>query len=123
MATSIGPERGSTNAIRRDIDRLIAATADTYAQALARESELHALRGVRKSEAIVRLIGTDNAETGKPHSASSAEKVVESDAEYAAFLKSCRDSVVERIRREAEYEAAKMGAWLVVNSVRAEELE
>jgi hypothetical protein len=81
----------------------IAFAGEVLAQAVAREAELHSLKGVRKSEAICRLIGTENAETEKPHSASSAEKVVESDATYAWFLADCRNSVVLRIRAEADY--------------------
>lgn len=92
----------------------VQAAAAKLGNAVSREQELHYMRGVMKSGAIVRLIGTPNAETQKEHSASSAEKVVESDGTYSEFLKSCRDSVVERIGAEAEYFVAQMNAQLAV---------
>lgn len=92
----------------------VEAAAERLAQAMAEELRLHSQKGVEKSAAICRLMGTPNAETDKPHSASSAEKVVESDAEYAAFLAKCRQSIVARVRAEAEYEVAKLGARCAV---------
>jgi len=101
------PEVGSTFTA-------ITAAGERLAQAMARESELHSLKGIRKSEAIVRLIGTENAETQKPHSASSAEKIVEADPTYAQFLAECRQSVIDRIRAETELTTAKLGGQLAV---------
>lgn len=92
----------------------IGYAAGQLANAVERESELHSWRGLQKSEAICRLIGTNNPENDRPHSATSAEKVVESDQVYAAFLATCRESVVARIRAEAEYESAKLAAQLAV---------
>lgn len=103
----------------------IRRAGEKLAQAAARELEVHSLRGIKKSEAIVRLIGTPNAETStesvmKPHSATSAEKVVESDKEYAAHLAACRQSVVDRILAEAELEVAVLSAQLTVKLATVE---
>lgn len=57
-------------------------------------------------------MGTINEETGKPHSATSAEKVVEHDEEYRAYRKAERDAEVERLRSLTAFEAAKRSADL-----------
>lgn len=92
----------------------VEAAAQKLAEAVRAEMALHSARGVKKSEGICRLLGTNNPENDRPHSATSAEKVVESDQLYADHLAACRDSVVARIRAEAEYESAKLTAQLLV---------
>ena len=72
-----------------------------------------------KVAAVRALIGSDNPETGKPHSASSAEKAVEADAEYRGFAE--RAASLEARKQEAfgRYEAAKLRARLAVELAAA----
>lgn len=102
----------------RAIDDVLAA-AEVYAQAVVRIMELEDGRASEKSMAIRRLMQTTNDETGKQHSASSAEKIVELDSEYAAYRKQQRDAEVDRWRADGALFAAKQHARLAVASVRA----
>jgi hypothetical protein len=102
----------------RAIDDVLAA-AEVYAQAVTLILELEDGRAAEKSAAIRRLMQTENDETGKQHSASSAEKIVETDGEYAAYRKRQRDAEVEKHRAEAALFAAKQRARLAVDAVRA----
>lgn len=90
---------------------------EAYATALAEESRLHSLRGLEKAQAIGRIVGTEDPLTGRAHSATSAEKVVEQDGAYSLFLSECRASVITRIQRETEYENAKLTAWIIARGV------
>lgn len=92
----------------------ITYAGDRLAVALKRVQELEDERPLVKSAAVRRLMGTENAETGKGHSASSAEKIVESDGEYAAHRKRQWEAEVEKQQAYAEYEAAKLTARLAV---------
>ena len=47
-----------------------------------------------------------NELTGKPHSASSAEAIVEADAQYAAYLSQQRDAVIAKITAQAAYDSS-----------------
>lgn len=71
-------------------------------------------RPLFKAAAIRRLMQTTNEETGKPHSASSAEKVVELDAEFAAHRTREREAEVARWTALGNLEAAKLTARLCV---------
>jgi hypothetical protein len=102
----------------RAIDDVLAA-AEVYAQAITLILELEDGRAAEKSAAIRRLMQTENDETGKQHSASSAEKIVETDGEYAAYRKRQRGAEVEKHRAEAALFAAKQRARLAVDAVRA----
>lgn len=99
---------------RRAIAQVTAA-GERLAQAAARVQELEDARPMIKSAAIRRLMTTTNEETQKPHSASSAEKIVESDAEYFAHRQLQRDAEVEKHRAYAAYEAARLDARLAVD--------
>jgi hypothetical protein len=78
-------------------------------------------RAPLKAAAIKRLMSQTNDLTGKLHSASSAEAVVELDADYAAYRAMQRDAEVERHRTVAAYEIAKITARLAVESFVVEE--
>jgi uncharacterized protein YajQ (UPF0234 family) len=93
----------------------IEQAAERLALATKTEMELEDFRPILKSQAIRRLMATENPETGKPHSASSAEKVVEVDAEYAAHRRDQYNAVVETIRARGEYEAAKRRADVAID--------
>jgi hypothetical protein len=100
-----------------DADIAIDAVTDAgndLAIATFRETQLYDGRALEKSAAIVRLMATNNAETSKLHSASSAEKIVEADAAYMAYRDTERAAVVARIQAEAALSAAKLRARLAV---------
>lgn len=82
------------------------ARAGEYADAKDHEMALVDERPLEKSAAIQRLVGTDNPETGKLHSGSSAEKVVESDALFLAHCVLQRQSVHATILARAQLDAA-----------------
>lgn len=90
----------------------ITAAASALADATADEMRLEDERPVVKQRAILALVGTDNPTNGKPHSASSAEAVVEAHADYAAHRLAQRDAVVARIMARGRYEAAVAAARL-----------
>lgn len=89
------------------------------AEATVRELALEAGRPAQKSAAIRRLMQQENPETGKPHSASSAEKVVETDADYAAYLAAGREAVAVKITARAAYDAAVCAGRLAALEVTA----
>lgn len=85
----------------------VIAAGAALAQATAREMELEAGRALAKAAAIRRIMdGEPNALTSKPHSASSAEAIVEADPQYAAYLAEQRDAVIAKITAQASYDAA-----------------
>lgn len=87
----------------------------------AREMELEYLRSVRKIDAIRRIMDSGpNPASGKPHSFSSAEAIVETDAEYAAHLGVQRDVAQKRIIMRARAWAARQGAALATALVSRE---
>lgn len=107
-------QRNAMNTETDDLIDAIEATAAALGLARAAEQALEDERPLVKSAAIRRLMGTENPETGKPHSASSAEKVVETDAEYMAHRRAQRDAVVATQEAWGRYEAAKQRAALAV---------
>ena len=81
--------------------------AEKHAAAVKHEMELEDGRITLKMAAIDRIMKAgDNPMTGKPHSFSSAEALVNTDREYADYLAKQRDAVAERIMAKARYEAA-----------------
>lgn len=96
----------------RDYAGEIERAGRTYALAVADEMALEDQRPIVKQAAVLRLIGTPNPATGKPHSASSAEAVVESDEEYVTHRVQQRQAVYAKIVAAAQYEAAKARARL-----------
>jgi hypothetical protein len=92
----------------------IIGAGERLALAVRTVQELEDTRPLVKSDAIRRLMGMTNPETGKPHSASSAEKIVESDGEYLAHRRQQANAEVEKHRAFARYEASKLQARLAV---------
>lgn len=92
----------------------VEAAAKSYGEAQARESELEDDRCFAKRDAIRRIMQLPNEETGKPHSASSAEKVVETDSEYAAFRKTQREAVVATQLARGRFYASRLRAELEI---------
>jgi hypothetical protein len=92
--------------------------AQAYGEATTAESRLADGRCIAKRDAIKRLMQTTNEETSKQHSASSAEKVVETDAEYMAYRDSERAAVVETIVARGNFHVALLTADLEVALIR-----
>lgn len=98
-------------------DRAITAYADAgqaWLRAWRQEAELSDQSGQEKMLAVSRLIGNDNPLTGKPHSASSAEAVVVTDAGYAAYLQQRRSATLERMAAETAMRAAYLRALYAI---------
>jgi hypothetical protein len=81
-------------------------SARQLAECRERELALEDERPVMKVAAIQRLMQGVNPTNGKPHSASSAESMVELDEDYAAYRAKQRQAVVNTIMARARYEAA-----------------
>lgn len=73
-------------------------------------------RSIAKQEAIVRIL-PDTKPDGKPHSMSSAEAVVESDAAYLGVLQRQRDVGLELRRAERDTRVAELRAMLAIRLV------
>lgn len=113
----------ATEEIAEDVERNLVAfreAAEKHRGLAFREMELEATRGLVKSEAIRRIMEQENPDTGKPHSASSAEKIVESDSAYAAHLKAQRQTVFEKNAAWAQVEVARLRVRLGIALVHAE---
>ena len=88
----------------------------TFADFLRLEMELEAHRAGIKAGAVARLMGEINPSSrdGKQHSASSAEAIVETDGEYAAYLLNQRNVVHAKNRAYTQAESAKLRASLAI---------
>jgi len=88
-------------------------TTHRLAEAVAAEQALEDNRINVKLAAIDRIMAAgDNQFTGKPHSFSSAENVVNTDADYQLYLERQREAVRARILARGAYEAALAAANL-----------
>ena len=92
----------------------IIEAGDALAEAVEYETRLEDFRPEQKVAAIQRIMTEANPLNGKPHSASSAEAVVETDIEYKAYRQRQRDAAVRTIKAKALYAAAKAHASLAV---------
>lgn len=81
--------------------------AQRYRECVSMEMLLEDTRPLVKYEAVSRIMGTPNTLTGKPHSASSAEAIVETDAEYWALLTKKRETVAHKLGAHAALEVAR----------------
>lgn len=97
-------------------------TAGTdYAAAVHREMTLEHERPAKKAAAIRRIMASgDNPLTQKPHSASSAESIAETDHEYAAHLWELRDVVLQKQLAWSNATVARLNAELAIALVRQE---
>jgi len=108
------------NDVARKAIRNVRVAGESLGLAKMEEQRLEDERCTAKRDAIVRIMQSENPLTGKAHSASSAEAVVETDAEYAAYRKSQRQAVLDTQCAFADYEAAKLTAQLEVALIRAQ---
>ena len=90
-----------------------------FADLAGEEMDREAQRPVEKDAAIRRLMQTTNELTEKPHSASSAEKIVETDTEYRAALKAQREVVVQKNHAFTRMQAAKLRAEMAIALLRS----
>jgi len=94
----------------------IEQAAVALADAVTREMELEDNRHVVKLNAVEHIMGSgDNKLTGKPHSFSSAEAMVNTDDVYADHLKKLREAARERIIAKGRYDAVVAAARLQEN--------
>lgn len=96
-----------------DFARNIENAARELADATVAEMALEDSRITAKVAAIDRIMsGGDNTFTGKPHSFSSAEAIVNTDEDYQAYLERQRNAVRDRILARGAYDAAVAAARL-----------
>lgn len=85
-----------------------------FAREVQKEMQHEAGRAEVKAQAIRRLMDGDaNPLTGKPHSASSAEAIVETDPEYAAYLAAGREIVRRKMWAQTDAEVALETARMI----------
>jgi hypothetical protein len=94
-------------------------SGESFAALAGEEMDREAERPVVKDAAIRRLMQTTNDLTDKPHSASSAEKIVECDLEYASFLHASREIVVQKNHAFTRMQAAKLRAEMAIALLRS----
>lgn len=91
----------------------IETTAQSLADAVTAEQSLEDNRINAKLAAIDRIMSRgDNQFTGKPHSFSSAEAIVNTDEDYQTYLENLRLAVRQRILAKGNYDAAVAAARL-----------
>lgn len=104
----------------QDAISAVVVAGERVAMAYSVVQELEDSRAEVKVNAIMRIMGNgENPLTKKPHSAASAEAIVETDAEYMALRKAQADAEIERWRALARYEASKLSARLAVDLATA----
>lgn len=102
-----------------DLLRAIEDTADAYADAVYDEAKQRAYITETEGEISASLLGQDNPATGKPHSASSAEKAAKETPEVKRLRMELLDAERLTIQRKARYECARIAAWASVAPVGA----
>jgi hypothetical protein len=101
-----------------DYVRNIEQTAANLADAVKAQMTLEDNRHNVKMAAINRIMQSgDNPLTNKPHSFSSAEALVHSDAQYASYLEQIREAEHAKIIARGAYEAACAAARLHAESL------
>jgi hypothetical protein len=96
-----------------DIVKNIETAAAQLADATVAEMQLEDHRITVKLAAIDRIMHSgDNPLTGKPHSFSSAEAIVNTDEEYQNYLARVRDAVRQRVLARGNYDASLATARL-----------
>jgi hypothetical protein len=94
----------------------IEAAALRLADAVSAEQAIEDARINVKMAAVGRIMHSgDNPLTGKAHSFSSAEALVNTDEEYQQYLERQRNAVRERILAKGAYDAAVASARLHAN--------
>lgn len=100
----------------RDVVKQIEEAYKNYAAAAEAEMALEDGRAAVKNAATERIMrGGDNPLTGKPHSFSSADAIVNTDAEYAEYLAKVRAASVARILARGAVDAALASSRISAN--------
>lgn len=92
----------------------IAEAAQHLADAVVTEQQLENERCIAMSAAIERIMATTNPLTQKPHSASSAKEIVETDVEYMTYRHAQAAAVRRRICAWSALKAAELRAELEI---------
>lgn len=95
-----------------DFAKNIETAAARLAEITMHEMSIEDARINTKLAAIGRIMVADNPLTGKPHSFSSAEAIVNTDAEYQQYLERLRLVTHDRIVARGAYDAAVAAARL-----------
>lgn len=91
-------------------------TCENYANTVKIEMTFEDNRAKVKMAAVQRIMRAgDNPMTGKPHSYSSAEAIVNTDSEYSDYLDKMREAAVKRITARGAYDAALAEARLMAS--------
>ena len=98
--------------VARNAIEAVRKAGTALAFAISHEAQLIREKPVRKVDAIRRIMQAENGLTGKPHSATSAEAVVETDPEYLVYLRQSTEAVVRRELTRVELVAARLEAQL-----------
>lgn len=85
----------------------IVAAGERVADARKNRDTLLDTKAIAKVDAIRGLLGTENPLTGKMHSASSAETMVEGVQSYAEHLRALRLAEYDLIVARAKYDALR----------------
>ena len=102
-----------TTPMTKNLVNNITLAAERLADTTAAELRLEDERITHKLAAIDRIMTRgDNSFTGKPHSYSSAESVVNTDEEYQSYLATLRSATRDRIIARGNYDAAVAAARL-----------
>lgn len=87
-----------------------------YADALAAE-ETAALEASELADQLTAsLLGSDNPATGKPHSATSAEKAAKETEQYREAQRHIITAKRAHVIARTQYEVAKLNAWRLVRA-------
>jgi hypothetical protein len=114
--TDDGARAGAPEEACRSIDALERAAYE-LADAVEREQTLEAQRPALKARIAARLVGTDNRQTDKPHSASSADAAAGPDEEYLSHCRAVIAATRAKILASGAFDAAKLRARLAVSSL------
>lgn len=93
---------------------IIALATEDVVSAIAAETAAILARDDYQDDAALPLIGTTNALTNKPHSATSAAEAIEKTEPWRQLERARNVSEAERIRAWARQEQAKLRAQLAV---------
>lgn len=107
-----------SNTNETELVQNIVRAAHELADAIMAETALEDSRINVKLAAVERIMARgDNQLTGKPHSFSSAENIVNTDEDYQSYLERMRQAAHARIIARGAYDAAVAAARLAAENV------
>jgi hypothetical protein len=114
--------RVATDAAAEEAIITFERAGESYARLVGREMDLEADRHAQKQAAIRRVMQGINELTAKPHSASSAEAIVETDLEYRDYLRQQTDTVVQKNLALTAAQSARLRAMLALTRAASDPL-